>query len=123
MIRVCMTSDFFLAEAYEWRDEAWELLRIRSDVIFFLLTKRPERLAEHLPEDWDDGWDNIFFNVTAENQRRADERIPIHFDLYDSLGYPISEEDRYKPYFREKCENCGMRPTCNGCSNCGKCEQ
>lgn len=81
MIRVCMTSDFFLEEADEWRDEAWELMRLRSDVIFFLLTKRPERVAEHLPEDWGDGWDNIFFNVTAENQRRADERIPILLDL------------------------------------------
>ena len=81
MIRVCMTSDFFLAEADAWRDEAWELMRIRSDVIFFLLTKRPERVAEHLPKDWGDGWDNIFFNVTAENQRRADERIPILLDL------------------------------------------
>ncbi len=80
-IRVCMTSDFFLAEADEWREEAWELMKIRSDVIFFLLTKRPERVAEHLPKDWGDGWDNIFFNVTAENQRRADERIPILLDL------------------------------------------
>ncbi len=25
MIRVCMTSDFFLAEADEWRPEAWTL--------------------------------------------------------------------------------------------------
>ena len=59
MIRVCMTSDFFLAEADEWRDEAWDLMRLRSDVIFFLLTKRPERAAEHLPKNWGDGWDNI----------------------------------------------------------------
>ena len=226
-IRVCMTSDFFLAEADEWRDEAWELMKIRSDVIFFLLTKRPERVAEHLPKDWCDGWDNIFFNVTAENQQRADERIPIlldlpfkhkgvmcapfigqvsirkiletgqieqvlcdgenydgarpchyewvkllrqecvdnnvtfvfcgtgrrfvkdgrlyklegniqsqqarksgmsfrgkpiHFDLYDSFGYPVRDEDKYKPVFRERCKTCGMQMCCNGCSNCGKCE-
>ena len=226
-IRVCMTSDFFLAEADEWRDEAWELMKIRSDVIFFLLTKRPERVAEHLPKDWCDGWDNIFFNVTAENQRRADERIPIllelpfkhkgvmcahyisqvsmrkyletgqieqvlcdgenydgarpchyewvkllrqecvdnnvtfvfcgtgrrfvkdgrlyklegniqsqqarksgmsfrgkpiHFDLYDSFGYPVRDKDKYKPVFRERCKTCGMQMCCNGCSNCGKCE-
>ena len=81
MIRVCMTSDIFLAAADECRDEAWELMHMRSDVIFFLLTKRPERVAEHLPDDWGDGWDNILFNVTAENQRRADERIPILLDL------------------------------------------
>ena len=77
MIRVCMTSDFFLAEADPWREEAWEIMHQRPDVKFFLLTKRPERVAEHLPRDWGDGWENIMFNVTCENQRRADERIPI----------------------------------------------
>lgn len=81
LIRVCMTSDFFLDEADKWRPEAWQIMRERSDVIFFLLTKRPERVAECLPSDWEDGWDNIFFNVSCENQRRSDERIPILMDL------------------------------------------
>lgn len=81
MLRVCMTSDFFLEEADLWRDEAWEIIRQRSDVKFFLLTKRPERVAEHLPWDWDDGFGNVMFNVTCENQRRADERIPILLKL------------------------------------------
>lgn len=80
-IRVCMTSDFFLEEADEWRGEAWEIMRCRPDVKFFLLTKRPQRVREHLPEDWGDGWENVMFNVTCENQRRADERIPILLDL------------------------------------------
>ncbi len=80
-IRVCMTSDFFLEEADPWRAEAWDIMRQRSDVVFFLLTKRPQRVRECLPPDWGSGWDNIFFNVTCENQRRADERIPILFDL------------------------------------------
>lgn len=81
LIRVCMTSDFFLGEADKWRPQAWQMMRERSDVIFFLLTKRPERVADCLPPDLGDGWDNIFFNVTCENQRRADERIPILLDL------------------------------------------
>ena len=81
LIRVCMTSDFFLEEADEWRDEAWDIMKKRSDVKFFLLTKRPERVKHCLPYDWGDGWENIFFNVTCENQRRADERIPILLDL------------------------------------------
>ena len=45
-LRVCMTSDFFLEEADAWRDEAWEMMRERPDVVFFLLTKRPERVKE-----------------------------------------------------------------------------
>ena len=81
MIRVCMNSDFFLPEADAWRYDAWEIIRQRPDVKFFLLTKRPERVREHLPSDWGDGWENVFFNVTCENQKRADERIPILLDL------------------------------------------
>lgn len=80
-IRVCMTSDFFLEEADQWRNEAWSFMRIRSDVVFFLLTKRPERVFKCLPSNWGLGWDNIFFSVTCENQKRADERIPILLDL------------------------------------------
>ena len=228
MIRVCMTSDFFLEAADAWRSQAWDLMRQRRDVVFFLLTKRPERVKDCLPADWGDGWDNIFFNVSAENQRRADERIPLllalpfkhkgvmcapfigeitlkkyletgqieqvlcdgenyggarpchyewvrrlrqeceesnvtfvfcgtgrcfvkggktyhlegsiqsrqarksglsyqgkpmHFDLYDSWGFSIPEEQRHKPVFRPRCETCGMQMICNGCSNCGKCEK
>lgn len=43
-LRICMTSDFFLKEADEWREEAWDIIRERSDVKFFLLTKRPQRV-------------------------------------------------------------------------------
>ena len=81
LIRVCMTSDFFLEEADEWRGKAWDIMKERSDVKFFLLTKRPERVKHCLPYDWGDGWENVFFNVTCENQKRADERIPILLDL------------------------------------------
>lgn len=81
LLRVCMTSDFFLEEADAWRPEAWEIIRQRPDVKFFLLTKRPQRVLQCLPPDWGDGWENVFFNVTCENQRRADERIPILQEL------------------------------------------
>ncbi|MBD5389093.1 DUF5131 family protein [bacterium] len=80
-IRVCLTSDFFLDTADVWRDDAWGIMAARPDVAFHLLTKRPERIAAHLPRDWGDGWDNVMISVTAENQARADERIPILLDI------------------------------------------
>lgn len=80
-IRICMTSDFFIEEADEWRMEAWDIIRQRKDVVFFILTKRPERVKELLPSDWGDGYENVLFNVTCENQRLADERIPILLSL------------------------------------------
>ena len=81
MISVCMTSDFFLEEADRWREEAWDIIHKRSDVIFLLLTKRPERIKKCLPETWGTGWDNVFLNVTCENQTRADERVPLLLEL------------------------------------------
>ena len=80
-IRVCMTSDFFLEEADGWREDAWKIMKQRSDVIFYLLTKRPERVEKCLPGNWGDGWENIFFNVSCENQKRADERMPVLLKL------------------------------------------
>lgn len=227
MLRVCMTSDFFLEQADAWRGEAWEIIRRRPDVKFFLLTKRPQRVAQCLPDNWNGGWENVMFNVTCENQRRADERIPIllelpfkhkgimcapfigavslreylptgqieqvlcdgenyngarpchyewvralrdeceacnvtfvfcgtgrrfvkdgklyriegngmqsrqayrsglsftgkpiHFQLTDEWGLPLRESELYKPFFGERCQTCGMKPACNGCSQCGKC--
>lgn len=227
-IRVCMTSDFFLEEADQWRDEAWDVMRQRPDVKFFLLTKRPQRVMQCLPVDWGNGWSNITFNVSCENQRRADERIPILLDLpfqhkgilcapligpvsvekyltdgqierimcagenYDGCrpcdfdwvktlwaeavahdttfsfietgtnfvyngksyympnkeiqrqqaflsglqhqgreiqfdlrypdGTPIPDDMLYKPVFKARCDICGSRSRCNGCSNCGKCD-
>ena len=54
-IRICMTSDFFIEEADKWRDEVWEIIKIRSDVKFFILTKRANRIKECLPKDWNTG--------------------------------------------------------------------
>jgi protein gp37 len=81
LIRVCMTSDFFLEEADPWRDDAWDIMRERSDVKFFLLTKRPQRVMDCLPTDWGDGWEHISLHVSCESQRRADERIPLLLEL------------------------------------------
>lgn len=76
-IRVNMTSDTFLDEADGWRPEMWDIIRQRPDVVFWLLTKRPERIMDHLPPDWGNGWPNVMLNVTCENQEMFDRRWPI----------------------------------------------
>jgi protein gp37 len=77
LIHVCMTSDFFLEEADKWREDVWDMIRFRKDVDFWIQTKRAERIADNLPSDWGDGWENVTLCITTENQARADERIPI----------------------------------------------
>jgi len=74
----CFTSDFLLEEADEWRKEAWELMRLRKDLYFFIITKRIHRLKNALPPDWGEGYDNVAIACTVENQEMADFRLPIY---------------------------------------------
>lgn len=233
---VGLSTDFFVEEADEWREEAWRIIRQRPDIVFRLFTKRANRIKDCLPKDWGDGYENVLLQVTTENQQRAVERLPILLDIpakhkgfmaapfigevdaekflatgqieevlcggenYDGarpchyewvkklsdqcrkhdvtfdfietgtvfvkdgktyhipdkrtqslqafksgLSYKGKEidfkltnpepgffdpsplrgdwEGSYTPFFREHCETCGSRMTCNGCSNCGNCDK
>ena len=102
-------------------------MRKRSDVVFLLMTKRPQRIRECLPEDWGDGWDNIFLNVTCENQSRADERIPILLDLpFKHKGLHLAPLlgpiDLGKYLDSGQIEQVALGGENYGCSNCGYCE-
>lgn len=77
IVRVCMTSDFFLEEADIWRSEVWKIIRERQDLFFYILTKRASRILNNLPSDWGDGYENVMLSVTVENQLEANNRIPI----------------------------------------------
>lgn len=80
-LHVCLTSDFFLEEADCWRADVWDIMRKRPDVFFCIITKRAERIEKCLPKDWGEGWENVRMTVTCENQKRADQRIPILLSL------------------------------------------
>lgn len=71
------TSDFFIEEADEWRDEAWGIMSKRKDLVFEILTKRPHRIMDCLPNDWGDGYPNVRMSVSAEDQDAWDMRVPI----------------------------------------------
>ena len=81
LVYTCFTSDFFHPDADEWRKEAWDMMRERSDLTFYFVTKRPERFFASLPDDWGDGWDNIQICCTCENQYEANRRLPVFLKL------------------------------------------
>lgn len=81
ILYTCFTSDFFVEEADEWRKEAWAMMKERSDVHFFMITKRIHRFMECIPDDWNDGYENVTICCTMENQQQADIRFPIYHNL------------------------------------------
>lgn len=80
-VYTCMTSDFFHPDADPWRAEAWSMMRIRADLSFFIITKRPERFYEQLPDDWGSGYENVTVCCTCDNQDMTDRRLPWFLSL------------------------------------------
>ena len=81
LIYTCFTSDFLLEEADDWRNEAWAMMRERSDCTFLFITKRIDRFLECAPPDWGDGYDNVIVCCTVENQDRTDYRLPYFLKI------------------------------------------
>ena len=77
MVYTCFTSDFLLEDADNWRADAWAMMRQRPDLTFLFITKRIGRLDACLPPDWGDGYENVCIGCTVEDQKRAEERLPL----------------------------------------------
>ena len=107
-VYTCFTSDFLLAEADEWRAEAWTMIKERSDLNFLFITKRIDRFAEVLPDNWGDGYENVVIGCTCENQDRADYRLPIFLELPIKHRFiacePLLEEIDLSAYLNGKIE-------------------
>jgi len=80
LIFTCSWSDFFISDADKWRDEAWNVIRATPRHTYQVLTKRPERIAAHLPADWGEGWPNVWLGVSVEDQEQT-WRIPYLIEI------------------------------------------
>lgn len=69
LIFTCSMSDFFHEAADRWRHLAWEVIRNTPRHTYQILTKRIERVPEFLPDDWGEGYKNVWLGVSVENQR------------------------------------------------------
>jgi protein gp37 len=79
----CSLSDFFHVKADIWRDDAWDVIRACPNLIFLILTKRPERIMGHLPKDWPfpNVWPGISVGCKQELLKMdALRRVPVHHE-------------------------------------------
>lgn len=90
-VYACMTSDSFLEDVDEWRQGCWDMIRERTDLSFYIITKRIDRFEKCVPPDWGDGWDHVTIYSTCENQDRTDYRLPILLSLPIKHRQIISE--------------------------------
>jgi protein gp37 len=65
-------------EVRQWRDWLMTLISNTAWLDWLLLTKRPENVLRLAPFDWRYGFPpNVWIGTSVEDQRRADERIPV----------------------------------------------
>ena len=60
------------------RDRLWQLIRQTDWLDWLLLTKRPENIERMLPDGY---WPNVWLGTSTEDQRRANERVPVLLEL------------------------------------------
>lgn len=75
-------SDFFIEKADEWRKELWPIIKATPQHTYQILTKRPERIRQCLPNDWGNGYPNVWLGISVENQ---DEHYKRYFQI---IGIP-----------------------------------
>lgn len=75
---VCSMADLFHKDVPdEWIDEIWATMLLTPEHTYQVLTKRADRMREFLTAmPIDPVPPNIWIGVTAEDQQRANERIP-----------------------------------------------
>ena len=102
LVYLGFSTDFLIEEADEWRDECWKMIKERSDCNFLFLTKRIERFAQCMPEDWGNGYENVTVCCTIENQRNADKKLSVFSSLPIKhkciTAQPLIERVNLEPY-------------------------
>ncbi|MFH1023487.1 MAG: phage Gp37/Gp68 family protein [Planctomycetota bacterium] len=88
-IFTCSWSDFFIEEADPWRDEAWDIIRRTTRHTYQILTKRPERIAEHLPPDWP--FRHVWLGVTVENREAGLPRMDTLREIPATIRFISAE--------------------------------
>ncbi|MFY9222012.1 MAG: phage Gp37/Gp68 family protein [Blastocatellia bacterium] len=50
-------------------ERLWKVIKQTPNLDWQLLTKRPHRIAQNLPHDWKDGYDNVWLGTSLEDER------------------------------------------------------
>ncbi|ASQ11079.1 DUF5131 family protein [Sinorhizobium meliloti] len=80
----------------EWRADLFALIQAMPWFDWLILTKRPENVAAMLPDDWNDGWANVWLGISAEDQAHYDRRWPILADIPAAVRF-VSYEPALGP--------------------------
>src|SRR5690606_1794415 len=62
-------TDLFHPDIDSYRNEVWDIIRRCPHHTFQILTKRPERIKDHLPGGWGQGWHNVWLGTSIGSNK------------------------------------------------------
>lgn len=109
------------------RERLFALIRETPWLDWQLLTKRPQNVLAMLPADWGDGYENVWLGCTAEDQKRADERLPILISIPAKIRFvsyePALEAVDFSSWIQrvDHCKACGNESAPQSADRCPIC--
>lgn len=80
-------SDFFIKQADEWRQNAWDIIKQTPQHTYIIITKRADMIKDRLPKDWGKtGYANVIIMVSIETQHAFNKRVPHLFEIPGNKG-------------------------------------
>lgn len=81
-------TDFFHEAIDSYRNEAWDIIRKCPHHTFQILTKRPERIPYHLPDDWDENFKHVWIGTSVGSVKGLSRMYALMsaFTDYNSNG-------------------------------------
>ena len=121
MVFVCSMGDLFHEDVDDgFLCRVFDVMAVAEHHTFLILTKRPKRMMNFFDITVYGKRDNLWLGVTAENQQRADERIPILLEIPAAKRF-VSVEPMLGPgditkyisrdYAKCRCMICDDNPT------------
>jgi protein gp37 len=94
-------SDFFHPGADKWREDAWKVIDECQSLDWLILTKRADRILDCLPENWGDGYKNVWLGVTAgcrSSLIRVRQLLAVPAAIRFISAEPLLEKLNLRPY-------------------------
>ena len=91
-----MADVFDNAVPDEWRLDLWQLIRETPWLDWILLTKRIGNVKDMLPDDWGEGYPNVWLCITVVDQKEAERDIQKFLDV-PAVVHGLSIEPQLGP--------------------------
>lgn len=95
-IFTCSLTDFFIEEIDSYRSEAWDIIRQCPQHVFQILTKRPQRIQDNLPDYWEEIKDRVWLGTSIGSQQSMHRLSDLILPIQPGIKF-LSLEPLYSP--------------------------